>query len=386
MKTLRRLVQGDQRGLTKKLVLHGTSVLVVTVLLGIVTLLVEVRRDAAREEDKSLAEYLALKNVDFGDPVDRAMFRESLDVFYPERDARNDSLMVAIDNFRQRQFTNPLLKSGNELQGLTIGMIGTIAGMFLQFLFLYTVVLGALYVLAERIAVYRFVKMKQHDESYAERIIGWFREWHVRRRTPSLRAFGSLGLLLLKMASKGFVLVLLFSPAYVLAYAVKTSVDTSSLLFMVLLGIISNGVLIHASNRFYSVLVTESHKGYVQTALVKGLNASYEWDRPGGIPRRALLNIRTRFSGHVFGHIFMNARFQFIPALKEQASFLVTGLIIIEMALNVQGHLSYELLQQILYRQYDVACAIILCIFLTVKGTEVLVDIWHDREKRRYGF
>jgi len=44
------------------------------------------------------------------------------------------------------------------------------------------------------------------------------------------------------------------------------------------------------------------------------------------------------------------------------------------------------LLQQILYRQYDVVCAIIFGIFLVVKTTEIAVDVWYDREKRGYGF
>jgi ABC-type dipeptide/oligopeptide/nickel transport system permease component len=80
----------------------------------------------------------------------------------------------------------------------------------------------------------------------------------------------------------------------------------------------------------------------------------------------------------------MNARFQFLVTLKEHASFLITGLVIIEMALNIQGHLGYELLQNILYKQYDVVLSIILGIFLVVKVTEITVDAWFHHQSRKY--
>jgi len=56
------------------------------------------------------------------------------------------------------------------------------------------------------------------------------------------------------------------------------------------------------------------------------------------------------------------------------------------MALNIQGHFCYELLQQILYRQYDIAAFIIFGIFLTVKVTEIAIDVWEHKEKRKYGY
>jgi hypothetical protein len=377
----------DNESLRKKLIIHVVSLLVVALVFGIVIRVVETQRNAERRNETGIQRYLNLQSVDLGDPVDRTLLRESLGLFYPGQSGRNDSLLVSIDDLRQSQFADPLHKSGNPLVGLTSEMIGRILGMYVQFLGVYLVVLVVIYLVAERIGVYRFVKMRQHRESYLSQLIegvkrfqnpgGRFNRWIVGRTAV---------LALLKAVGKGVLLALLFSPAYVIAYAMKTSIDTSSILFMVLLGVISNGVLIHTANRFYTLLVAESHKGYVQTAIVKSLSSSYEWDTPDGIPRCSLLNVSKKFQSHVFRHIFLNARFQFIPALKEHASFLVTGLIIIEMALNIQGHLCYELLQQILYRQYDVACFIVFSIFFTVKATEMAIDIWHEREKRRYGY
>jgi hypothetical protein len=377
----------SNEALRKKLFAHGASLLLVAVVFGIAILVMDARRTAKGQIDLGVQHYLDLHDVDLGDPVDRTLLRESLGVFYPAQNSRSDSLMAAIDDLRQLQFADPAYKSGNQLQGLTPALISRILGMYAQFLAVYLVVLIVIYFFAERIGVYRFVKMKQHQESYLAQFVEGVRRFrYSAERTSNWVAGRTLTLFLMKAMGKGVLLALLFSPAYVIAYAMKTTIDTSSLFFMALLGVLSNGVLIHTANRFFTFLVAESHKGYVQTAIVKNLSTSYEWDTPDGISRRSLLNVSRGFPLHVFQHIFINARFQFIPALKEHASFLVTGLIIIEMALNIQGHLCYELLQQVLYRQYDVVCFIVFTIFFTVKATEIAVDIWHERAKRRYGY
>jgi hypothetical protein len=137
-------------------------------------------------------------------------------------------------------------------------------------------------------------------------------------------------------------------------------------------------------NKFYAFLVAESRKGYVETAVVKNLNSSYAPRAGGGISYIDILRPAKRFSGHVFDHIFKNARRQYLSTIKEQASFLITGLIIIEMALNIHGHLSYELLRQLLYKNYDIVIVIVLGIFYTVKGTEIFVDWMMNREEKKY--
>jgi hypothetical protein len=182
---------------------------------------------------------------------------------------------------------------------------------------------------------------------------------------------------------KGVLFLALFSPAYVVAYSLKSTFDTDSILFMIVLGVVSNGLLVTYANKFFTLLVHESRKGYVETAIVKNLNATYGWRTATGISLRSLLAPRKAFPGHVLHHLFLNARYQYIPTMKEHASFLISGLIIIEMALNIQGHISYELLQQMLYRHYDVAIIIMAGIFLLVKATEVIVDAWSFAESRR---
>jgi hypothetical protein len=257
--------------------------------------------------------------------------------------------------------------------------------MYLRFALVYAAVLGLTFYAAQSLALYRFVRLKQGRESYLAEFVQVLRTVNQQQSTARRGARSAQLLVpLVKAVVKGFAYAVLFSPAYVVGYAVKTGVDVDSLLLMVLLGVLSNGLLINYANKFYTLLVAESRKGYVETARVKNLSGEYAWNVPAGIAYRSLLILPRRFPGHVLQHIYLNARYQYLPALKEQASFLITGLIIIEMALNIQGHFCYELLQTILYRQYDIALAIVLGIFLLVKVTEILVDVRRHEEGLRY--
>ena len=186
---------------------------------------------------------------------------------------------------------------------------------------------------------------------------------------------------LIKALLKLAMYLILFSPAYVIAYSFKTKFDTDSIIFMIILGVISNALLITYSQKFYTFLITESNKGYVETAIVKNLNNDYSF---GSIQISTILNLKKFFPGHVFNHIFINAQHQYYPTVKEQAAFLITGLIIIEMALNIHGHLSYELMQNLLYQKYQLILIIIFLIYLMVKATEIFVDVFIYKLNKKY--
>jgi hypothetical protein len=187
-----------------------------------------------------------------------------------------------------------------------------------------------------------------------------------------------------KATVHGVVSFLLFSPAYVVAYALRTRLDTENVLFLILLAVVTNGVLVHYASHLYALLVAESRKGYVETALVKGLRGRYSWNHREGLSRMVVATPLQAAKGHVFHEIFRNAALQFIPSMKEHVTFIVTGLVIIEMALNIKGHLCYALLQHMLFREYDIAIAIVFLIFCAVKAVEVCIDIWHHVELRKY--
>lgn len=233
--------------------------------------------------------------------------------------------------------------------------------MVFRFLFVYVAVMVLTYYGAQTLALFRFVRVKKSV---------------VHPPSPVASAAYAIAWTMLSF--------LLFAPGYVIVYSLKSVIDTSSVFLMIILGVVSNGVLVNYANKFYTLLVNESRKGYVQTALVKNIHSSYEWNTADGIGLRRMVRFRKRFPGHVLDHILQNARHQYRSTLKEQASFVITGLVIIEMALNIQGHLCYELLQSLLFKNYDSVLGIMFVIFCAVKITDLAVDIWIWRSERRF--
>jgi hypothetical protein len=367
----------------RKIAEHIGSLAFVAVVFAILLVFLKHREAADRQARiEAVAPYVSIPGIDFGNPRDRALFSETLNLFRPASPAANNALISAIESYRQSRFTDPNLKTGAGEQGLTWHVLGKLSLMYIQFVLVYGIVLALTFYGAQSLGIYRFVRMKQGRESYLEEFLRLVSGPNVRGKTPARIREASL--VLLKAFLKGAAYAILFSPAYVIGYSFKASFETDSLLFMILLGVVSNGLLVNYANKFYTLLAAENRKGYVETALVKNLGGEYGWNVPGGIAYRSILSLPRHFPGHVLHHIYLNARHQYFPTMKEQASFLITGLIIIEMALNIQGHLCYELLQNILYRQYDVVLTILFAIFLLVKVTDILVDVRHHREGLRY--
>jgi hypothetical protein len=370
-----------------KLRTHLLSILIVA---GAFTLLLTFARSGpdpgAEARRQFIAPFLELEFLDPGDPLHRALLKETLRIYYPSSGARIDSLLRAIDAVRQEQFASATEKTGAEAPGWTFPKLTRLIPMYVQFVVVYGIVLLLTLYGAQTLGTYRFILDRQGTPPPLRRYWGNLAQALqtgdlLRIARTAVGGAPLLGLALLK----GMAYAVLFAPAYVIAYSLKTRVDTDSYLFMIALGVVSNGMLITYANKFYLYLVHESRKGYVETAIVKNLARRYRWSVPGGIPRRAVLRITKRFGGHILHHIYENARFQYIPALKEQATYLVTGLIIIEMALNIQGHFCYEMLQNILRNDLTVAAGMLMAIFVLVKATDILVDLWYERESRRYG-
>lgn len=357
---------------------HLSAVLVVGLALVAVSSLMR-RNEAASapRADPLIEKYLAIDSLDLSKPLDRALLRDALAQFPPPGVRDVDSLMHAVEDARLAQFTDPTKKAGGARAVLTWETAAGMLPMYASFLSVFFTVMVLTYFAARALAVWKFIVWKQGRSSYLRRYLAVLET----RGFPGAVARADLPV---KSVVRGFVSLLLFAPAYVIAYSFRTSLDTESILFLIPLAVISNGVLINLANQLYALLVAESRKGYVQTAIVKGLAASYEWDAGGGLHRVALLFPVRGSRGHVFHDIYRNARLQFIPSLKEHAAFVVTGIVIIEMALNIKGHLCYALLQHMLFREFDVAIAIVFAIFVTVKLTEACVDMWRALEARRY--
>jgi hypothetical protein len=351
-----------------KLFEHALSIAFVSAILFVLLFIAQSAvHSAASHEQSRLKAYGNLGFVDFKDPFNKALLKDVMNIYYPDQYDTNAVIIASILENREHEFENKLQKSYLE-EKLSPAKLLQLLGMYIKFLIVYIIVMGLTYYGVQTLAVTRFIKKKQSGQIlYAGR---------PSAGTQIKKAADAIG--------KTAAYFVLFSPAYVIAYSIRTEFNTDTVVFMALLGVISNGLLITYMNKFYAFLVAESRKGYVETALVKNLNASYAPYGASGISGRDILRPAKHFTGHVFDHIFRNARRQYLSTIKEQASFLITGLIIIEMALNIHGHLSYELLRQLLYKNYDIVIVIVLGIFYTVKGTEIFVDWLMYREEKKY--
>ncbi len=369
----------------RRLTEHLLSLFLITLLAGGAFFLLrgqnETPPSAAQKEIQPL---LDLPFADYDDPFQTALLRDILDLYRPGQSAENDSLLNLLFKTREQTLVKELTRS-HLRQKLTPQKLGQLFVMYGQFIWVYVLVLFITYYGVQTLAVLRFVRKKQGRESY---LYALWKFLETRPFKGAVReAFSATGKslgLLLKAALRGVFYFVLFSPAYVIAYSLRTRIDTDTVFFMILLGVFSNGLLINYANKLYTFLTAESRKGYVLTAMVKNLSTDYSHNKKSGIPYRSIFALRKHFGAHVFQHIFINSRYQYLAAFKEQASFLITGLIIIEMALNIHGHLGYELLQQLLYQNYEIVVVIILLIFYLVKLTEIATDWYIERQARVY--
>jgi hypothetical protein len=346
----------------QKLLEHIMSITFVSIVLLAVLVVVRMgAQEAHKQETGRAQEYGDLSFVDFDDSFHKALLRDVVNIYYPGQYEKNNATVEKILALRESEFSKKLQKSFVE-ETLSWKKLDQLFFMYLKFILVYAVVMLLTYYGVQTLAVWRFCRKKQ---------------------LAPAKTFGSIVLRVLAAIGKTAAYFVLFSPAYVIAYSIRTEFNTDTIIFMAILGVVSNGLLVTYANKFYAFLVAESRKGYVETALVKNLNSSYSSHGRDGISSGAILRPRKRFDGHVLGHIFSNAQYQYLPTIKEQASFLISGLIIIEMALNIHGHLSYEMLRQMLYKNYDIVIVIILGIFYTVKGTEIVVDVMANRAEKK---
>jgi hypothetical protein len=287
-----------------------------------------------------------------------------MNFLYPGQYYKNGAIVSSLADAQEKAFHDKLQNSSVK-EHLSGEKWFQISGMYVKFILVYVIVMLLTYYGVQTLGVWRFCRKKNHA-------------------TLTQRSFIQVLLKWIKKAGLGIASFVFFCPAYVIAYSLRTELNTDTIFFLILLCVISNGLLMVYSNKFYAFLVAESRKGYVETAQAKNLKNSYAHNSLDGISYKALLRPFKRFEGHVFGHIFHNARRQYLSTIKEQASFLITGMIITEMALNLHGFLSYELLRQMLYGNADIVIVMVLGIFYLVKATEIFTDYLVFKEEKKY--
>ncbi|MCF8420781.1 MAG: hypothetical protein K9G63_18035 [Melioribacteraceae bacterium] len=363
---------------------HLAAILFVgIVFIGFIVVISPASNENKKPVKLAVEKYSGIDFIDFSNPTHISLFRETLS--YYKSPGFADSVISGIIKKRESEFIDPAKKAGAREPGLKWNKLSDLFIMYLQFMMIFVITMGLSYYTAISVGTIRFVNHKSGKDPYLKELIKSITPYLGKREIPKNRKFYTrTGKLVLLTIGKAIAYLTLFSPAYVIAYSFKTRFDTDSILFMILLGVLSNGILITYSNKFFTFLLNESRKGYVETAVVKNLNSSYKILKKGVMSWKSLLRIKKKFPDHVFQHIYINAHYQYISTIKEQASFLITGLIIIEMALNIQGHLFYEMLQNILYKDYAVVAVIVFGIFFIIKFIDVIVDLWLDHENRKY--
>ncbi len=331
-----------------------------------------------------LANYIfGNQTVNIADNYEKALLLDVMNVFNPDSIENNKRVLYDIEELHNNKFADITQKTGGEYKGLTWGTIEKLLGMYFWFLLLYLISIVFIHSLGKAFAIWKFVNVKKGHGSYFSDFIEIGKEYFnkvvpkevkVVVRNKAVKVF-------IKGLLKTIAYFIIFSPSYVVAYSFKGSSISDSFPFFIFLAIFTNGLLINYSYRFYSLLKAESKKGYVDTAIVKGLNNNYD-DKVFTL--KNLIKFNKDFEGHIFNHIYQNANYQNILNIKELSALLITGIVIIEMALNIQGYLCYEMLQNILYKHYDVVIFIVILIFTTVKITELYADLKYIKMTRKY--
>jgi hypothetical protein len=369
----------------KKLIEHLLSLILITSLLGtFLYFTIENKNIQNTQKNARIEPYLGLSFIDFDNPFDRALLLDVLNTYKPGQQSTHESLIKTIEQYRKTNLIEGMEEAYRKEQ-LSSKKWQQLSMMYAKFILIYIFVMILTYYGVQTFGILRFIRKQQNRKSH---LLSFFQQLvtkpKYKRFKDYLNYYFQTILHLLKSIVIALAYFILFAPAYVIAYSLKTQLNTNTIFFMIILAVISNGLLITYTNKFYTFLVTESRKGYVQTAIVKNLNMSYKRTQKSAINYASIFNVRKHFPMHVFQHIYINARYQYLQTIKEQASFLISGLIIIEMALNIQGHFSYELLKQLLYKNYDIVTVIILGIFYIVKLTEIFTDWLTYKESIKY--
>ena len=257
-----------------KLTEHLLSILFVTaVLVAAMAITGGADRRSESLRDTPARELGDLSFVESQNPFHRALLLDVADIYYPGRHDRNAAMTGEALLQKEKQFGRRL-QTGHLDERLDGKKWLQLAGMYLRFLLVYIVVMALTYYGVQTAGVWLFVSARRPR----------------RAATPAGKIKSAL-----RHVASFLISMILFSPAYVIAYSMRTELNSDSVFFMMLLGVISNGLLIVYATRFQTFLDAESRKGYVETARAKNLRYSFESGR-GGISLREILRPRKRFS------------------------------------------------------------------------------------------
>jgi len=332
-----------------------------------------------------LEPFLSAEFFNPDDPSHRQLLAEFINYYYSDKQQWGERVVSKLESFRQEEFLKNRDAAKFVRGKLTTAMVSQIFGLFSKFLFIFFVVMILLLYFSINGGLLKFIlaqRSKPEPVTFKKSISIIYGQLKQNKYLTAEQ--GRLLFSAVKSFGRVLLYVLLFSPAYVIAYSFKNDFSNNSTMMMILLGFLTNGLLINYVNKFYGFLMAENKKNYVLLLRVKNLNCEYNFDFTEFRTIKYLFSFNKKFSDHILGAIYKNALFQYFHSIKELAAFTVSGLIIIEMALNIQGHLSYEMLKYVLNRNYDTVFFIVMLIFILIKLIEISVDYYYERLYARY--
>ena len=244
--------------------------------------------------------------------------------------------------------------------------------MCVRFFVTFVILSLLLIYFSQLIALIQFIFEKSDKDEFTNRFFALFRS--LKEDPKQLHVWKRVFLYTFLFSGSLLFSIMMFTPAYVSAYALKINIVGNSIFIVILLSLCSNTILILFIQKFYFILRNESFKGYVLTAKLKGMDTEYVLNR-GVFKWKALIHPVRSFQGHLFQHIYQNSLYQSIRSVKEAIPLIMTSVIIVEMALNIQGSLGYELLKHLNRLHIDMICISIFFLFFTVKSVELITDI-----------
>jgi len=307
------------------------------------------------ESNPEMTKWLQDSTINWQDPLHQALIADVLDLKSVEQDG--EAFVRSAARLKSDE-TAKTLEQLRHQKGLVFGDFPDFLLKLLGFSFIFGLVLFILVWGSQTLGLYRFIRSKQGKRTSGKQF------WH------SVYSF--------------FGLLILFSPGYLIAYMLKPLIPSDSIILMISLGLITNGALIVYSQKFLNLMNQEMDKGYVLAARIRNVNENFENGHQSNLTWKAILGFHKHFPGHILHHILLNAKRQYWNTVRELAAFTITSLIILEMALNIQGRYGYELLRQVLYGNYGDVLAMMLGLFLIVKITEVAIDYHIYKQKLKF--
>lgn len=356
----------------KELQRRAISIVVVTILF--IAAIIVAKQLSKKDYSSKFYVINELQNkygVDVFDEEQTEILKLVLDA-YPSEDLTKEKFEKLLEEYKSYFFTNPTAKEGYVGKSLSFEYAADILIMYAKFIGIYFVSIFALYYLSKGFGFAKLIREINYQNKFSS-LAALEEDEFVQK--AKIEIFKSYVKNLLAIPFYLFI----FSPSYVAAYAVRSKFDSDSFPFLIFFALFTNGILLYSSNKFYNLLKAEYHKGYALTAKVKNLKDDYFdfnflW----------IFNLRKKLEGTVLGAIYPAAQLNFYLSLKEIGTFLITSLAIIEMALNIQNYLCYELLKTLLFEYYDSALFIIYLLFLIVKANDIAAELLYYLNNLKY--